>query len=45
MFLSSAITTNHLHINFVERNSVKIADQILPIGNSYKEDFIQKYTA
>lgn len=34
-----------LHINFVEGNLVKIADHKLPIGNSYKEDFIQKYTA
>ncbi|HET8865689.1 MAG TPA: LytTR family DNA-binding domain-containing protein, partial [Gracilimonas sp.] len=34
-----------LHINFVEGNLVKIDDHKLPIGNSYKEDFIQKYTA
>ncbi|MAO66495.1 MAG: DNA-binding response regulator [Balneola sp.] len=34
-----------LHINFIEGNLVQIADHKLPIGNSYKEAFIKKYTA
>ncbi|HBQ59459.1 MAG TPA: DNA-binding response regulator, partial [Balneolaceae bacterium] len=34
-----------LHINFIEGNLVQIADHKLPIGNSYKEAVIQKYTA
>lgn len=34
-----------LHISFIEGNVVQIADHKLPIGNAYKEAFIQKYTA
>lgn len=31
-------------IEFVEGNQVKIGEHKLPIGKSYKEDFLQKYT-
>jgi hypothetical protein len=32
-------------IEFMEGNQVKIGDHKLPVSKSYKENFIQKYTA
>lgn len=34
-----------LHIDYMEGNQIKIGDYKLPIGNSFKSDFLQKYTA
>lgn len=31
-------------IEFLEGNRLKIGDELIPIGNSYKEKFLQKYT-
>ncbi|MDZ7806252.1 MAG: LytTR family DNA-binding domain-containing protein [Gracilimonas sp.] len=32
-------------IEFLEGNRLKIGDELIPIGKSYKEDFLQRYTA
>lgn len=32
-------------IEFLEGNQLKIRDTLIPIGKSYKEEFLQKYTA
>ncbi|MDR9417547.1 LytR/AlgR family response regulator transcription factor [Gracilimonas sp.] len=32
------------HIDYVEGNTVKIGETIIPVGKSYKDDFLKKYT-